>query len=153
METGIYNNDEKIGVMANLTTTEKGSLVGAVNELNSNTGDLSTLKTTEQSSLVGAINEIKDKLQVVSGTRVIAGNGSTSFPMWTLSEIAQLFGLTTINKEKVIAIFNNGDGNSNGAHIDGAQWYTSSNITRLYATFNANVSGNVRINYILFYIP
>lgn len=86
IDTGIYNADAQatqnannIGTMSNLNTTEKSSLVGAINEVNTqvgvNTGNISTntsnistlgnnqgvmanLTTTEKSSLVGAINEV-----------------------------------------------------------------------------------------------
>lgn len=58
--------EEDIGTLSELTTTEKGSLVGAINEvdsdigtLTSNQGTLSSLETTEKGSLVGAINELK----------------------------------------------------------------------------------------------
>ena len=59
------------GDLAKLTTTEKGSLVGAINEVDmslnetqqlvsTNVGDLETLTTTDKSSLVNATNEVKD---------------------------------------------------------------------------------------------
>ena len=52
------------GNLASLTTTEKGSLVGAINEINTlistNVGDLETLTTTDKSSLVNATNEVKN---------------------------------------------------------------------------------------------
>ena len=54
-----------IGDLSNLTTTDKTSTVGAINEVKgvadtntTNIGTLSNLTTTEKSSLVGAINEI-----------------------------------------------------------------------------------------------
>jgi len=75
------DTDVKVGSLAELTTTETASVVGAINELVTNQGDmsltttatdltaavneldgeigdLSTLTTTEQDDLVGAINEI-----------------------------------------------------------------------------------------------
>jgi len=50
--------DDSFGDLSTLSTTEQGSLVGAINEIDDSFGDLSTLSTTEQGSLVGAINEI-----------------------------------------------------------------------------------------------
>jgi hypothetical protein len=50
--------DVKMGSLASLTTTEKGSMQGAVNELDGEIGDLSTLTTTEKGTIVGAINEV-----------------------------------------------------------------------------------------------
>lgn len=56
--TQIETNKNNIGTMDNLTTTEKGSLVGAVNEVNSKEGDLTSLQTTAKNNLVSAINEL-----------------------------------------------------------------------------------------------
>jgi len=47
-----------VGKIADLTTTEKGSVVGAVNELDAEVGTLADLMTTEKTNLVGAINEV-----------------------------------------------------------------------------------------------
>ena len=62
-----YNTiTSNIGYLSNLTTTDKTSTVGAINEVKglsdtntTNIGDLSNLATTEKSSTVGAINELK----------------------------------------------------------------------------------------------
>ena len=61
----VYN---KIGDLNSLNTTEKGNLVGAVNEVNNkananekNIGDLTKLTTTEKGNLVGAVNEVNNK--------------------------------------------------------------------------------------------
>ena len=61
-------NENKIGDLNSLTTTEKGNLVGAVNEVNNkananekNIGDLTKLNTTEKGNLVGAVNEVNKK--------------------------------------------------------------------------------------------
>ena len=43
MEDGIASNDQRIGNLANLTTTAKSNLVAAVNELESEVGDVETL--------------------------------------------------------------------------------------------------------------
>ena len=80
VETKALENESKIGIMTNLNTTEKASLVGAINEVNTqvgtnttnigtNTSDilanstkigtLADLITTYKVNLVGAINEVK----------------------------------------------------------------------------------------------
>ena len=66
-------NTTNIGALSNLTTTEKGSLVGAVNEVEkkagantTNIGTLSNLTTTEKTSLVGAVNEVSKKVTNIS---------------------------------------------------------------------------------------
>ena len=43
IEGGIADNDTHIGNLANLTTTAKSNLVAAVNELESEVGDVETL--------------------------------------------------------------------------------------------------------------
>jgi hypothetical protein len=66
---GYYVKDEEarnnIGTLSSLTTTDKTSLVSAINEVKSeaddnadNIGTLSSLTTTDKTSLVSAINEI-----------------------------------------------------------------------------------------------
>lgn len=78
IEQGIYDNDAaiasantNIGTLTNLTTTEKSNLVGAINEVDSNTdinatniGDLSDLETTTQTDIVSAINEVNSKSEI-----------------------------------------------------------------------------------------
>ena len=64
-EVTILTNDsfemlDDAGFNDDLNTTEKGTLVGAINELVSKIGDLTTLDTTATSNLVAAINELKD---------------------------------------------------------------------------------------------
>lgn len=49
-----------IGTMANLTTSEKNTLVGAINEVDGDVGNLASLATTAKSSIVAAINELAD---------------------------------------------------------------------------------------------
>lgn len=50
--------ETKVGLLANLTTTDKTSIVNAINEVDANEGDLTNLTTSDKSSLVAAINEI-----------------------------------------------------------------------------------------------
>lgn len=74
-------NAAKIGTLASLTTTEKETLVGAINELvtavgaaeeSTAIGTLAELTTTEKTNLVGALNElvtsIGAKLPLAGGT-------------------------------------------------------------------------------------
>jgi hypothetical protein len=51
------DSDIAIGSLATLTTTEVASIVGAINELDAENGDLSALTTTA-TTLAGAINEV-----------------------------------------------------------------------------------------------
>ena len=58
LSPGLKSELDKSGNLASLTTTDKSSLVGAVNEVDGEVGTLSTLTTTDKSSLVGAVNEV-----------------------------------------------------------------------------------------------
>jgi len=49
--------ETKVGLLADLHTTDKTSIVNAINEVKDAEGDLADLTTTDKSSLVAAINE------------------------------------------------------------------------------------------------
>lgn len=87
LETQITKNADAIGTLTSLTTTEKGNLVGAVNEVkgtadaaqtkandalglaNTNKasiGTLTNLTTTEKGNLVGAVNEVKGSVDAAN---------------------------------------------------------------------------------------
>ena len=110
-ETASLANSNKleIGILNNLTTTDKSSLVGATNEVNSlatnaknkadsnknEIGDLSNLTTTDKSSLVGATNE-------VNSLATYAKNKADS----NKSEIGVLSNLTTADKTSLVSAIN-----------------------------------------------
>lgn len=56
----VENPQNVTGDLENLTTTDKTSLVGAINEIDGIIGDLADLDTVNKSSVVNAINEIAD---------------------------------------------------------------------------------------------
>lgn len=69
-----------IGTLSNLTTTQKGNVVAALNELNSSIGTLSSLTTTQKGNLVAAINEVLSAVNSIDLTALIddaAGTGNT----------------------------------------------------------------------------
>jgi hypothetical protein len=75
----IINN--AIGALSSLSTTQKGNLVSALNELNSNIGTLSGLSTTQKGSLVAAVNEVLGAVNAIDLTDLIddtAGNGDAN---------------------------------------------------------------------------
>ena len=118
IDTAIYGADSQatqnannIGTMSNLNTTEKSSLVGAINEVNTqvgtNTNNISTntsnigtlgtnqgvmanLTTTEKSSLVGAINEV-DAENGTQNTNI----SKNANDIQTLNTQVQKFNLTS----------------------------------------------------------
>lgn len=57
-ETKIATLTSNQGSLASLTTTAKGSLVAAINEVKANQGTLTSLTTTAKGTLVAAINEV-----------------------------------------------------------------------------------------------
>jgi hypothetical protein len=73
---GALRND--LGVMGDLTTTDKTSLVNAINEvnakdvdltpINNKIGDITTLETTAKDNLVHAINEVKEDINNINLT-------------------------------------------------------------------------------------
>ena len=74
----------EVGTLASLSTTEKGSLVGAVNEVDSHSdtnataiGTLASLTTTEKTNLVGAVNELDtDKVETSAIVNTLTETGT-----------------------------------------------------------------------------
>lgn len=60
-----------LGDTASLTTTSN-NIVGAVNELDNEQGDLTQLNTAVQSSLTGAVNEIKSDFDALTGSTALS---------------------------------------------------------------------------------
>ena len=84
--------DNRIGILEDLTTTDKSNLVAAINEvlttLVNTSGDLEELTTTDKSNLVAAINEINS-----------TGGGA-------IAKIGDLEDLTTTDKSNLVAAVN-----------------------------------------------
>ena len=92
-------NSTNIGTMSNLTTTDKTSLVNAINEVRGNipavVGDLSDLDTTSKTDVVSAINEVNTKAITPTVTRIIeiannisiTANSNTTETTYTLESI------------------------------------------------------------------
>ena len=117
IDTGIYNaqaqatiNETNIGDLSDLTTTDKLSLVGAINEVNSESssvGDLQDLTTTSKTSVVSAINEVNGKA----------------------NNIGDLTNLTTTDKTNVVNAVNEVNAKAN----------TIGNLSNLHTTDKASV--------------
>ena len=112
----INANTTAIGTLANLNTTEKTNLVGAINEVDTNTdnnttsiGTLANLNTTEKTNLVGAINEVDTNTD----------NNTTS--------IGTLSNLNTTEKTNLVGAINEVNGRFSGLII--TDEFTSDNIT------------------------
>lgn len=88
IDTGIYEADAKavvnatnIGDLTDLTTTDKLSLVNAINEVNSESssvGDLQDLTTTDKTSVVGAVNEVNGKANTIGNVVNLTTTDKTS---------------------------------------------------------------------------
>lgn len=98
-------SNTKVGDLGTLDTTEKGSVVGAINEVKGNIddldekiGDLTGLTTTDKDSVVDAINEIEGKVEALE-----AGT-------YDDSEIREFIGtvgdLTTTEKTNLVGAVN-----------------------------------------------
>lgn len=88
------------------TTTDQ-TLIGAINELHANQGDLSQLQTTDKSSLVAAINEILGGGQgIISASIVSYSNSasglSASNVQNAIDEVVSLLPATTSEKKSNI---------------------------------------------------
>ena len=75
--TGNINTINSLIGNGSPTTTDQ-TLIGAINELHANQGDLSQLQTTDKSSLVAAINEILGGGQGIISASIVSYNNSAS---------------------------------------------------------------------------
>lgn len=73
IDAALHNQSAGSGELSSLTTTEKTSLVGAINELDGNIGDLSGLTTTAKTNLVNAVNELSQKIPTTMAWDDITG--------------------------------------------------------------------------------
>lgn len=102
--------------------------------------------TTKNGAFIDGIRIPK----VISGSRVFSGLANvTSVRLFTLDELKEKFHIDIAYTNQFTVIVNNGDGNANVAHIEGATWQNSN----IYAVFAGGVSGSIRINYTIVYQP
>ena len=129
----------KVGDLTQLTTTFKGTIVGAVNELDAEVGDLSALTTTAKDSIVSAVNELDTDI----GNEVTARtDADTALGTRIDTEIGTLSALTTTAKDNVVAAINEvndkvgtGGGGGGGGGAD---------TTQLEAKLNAEIAARTQ---------
>lgn len=105
-ETGRINVLEtNVGTMADLTTTVKSSLVGAINEVNSkansnttNIGTLSNLETVNKTTIVNAINEVVEKFNL------------SNIQTYGKNDFSKVSGTTPSTYDMDITVATNNDG-------------------------------------------
>lgn len=92
-----------IGTMSNLDTTDKSSLVNAINEVNTksnnnatNTGTLSNLETENKTTIVNAINELVEKFNL------------TDFETFENADVTKTNGLSIASGQFRVATNNDG---------------------------------------------
>lgn len=118
-----------IGGLENLTTTNKTSVVAAVNELDSDIGDKSTLTTTEKGSLVGSVNELDSDIGNLSGLKTTKKDS-------VVNSINELFdgkvdGPTTSNAEGQVLMVYDDNGTKKAKYMD-LTFATTSEVEALF---------------------
>ena len=154
-DTKAQNALNSIGTLANLTTVEKTSLVGAINEvdLHSDTntnaiGSLSELDTTVKTSLVGAINEVLSDTHLIEFGSV----GSNQMTNYNLGQdICKKFDLAfaktyTTPPVVMLTVYNNNYSNFGFIPCEVAN-LTTTGCTLLFG--NSISTDVVGINYIV----
>lgn len=118
-----------IGDLTNLTTTDKSSVVSAINEvdsavgtaqssiteINGDIGDLTTLTTTDKTDTVSAINEVNAKINLFDLTSyttfgysdiTMTNCSSTNIYLYTAvnsdGSIAKIYGSGNIDRKSVV---------------------------------------------------
>lgn len=106
-------SDTKVGDINGLDTTEKGSVVDAINEIkgsideiDAEIGDLTGLTTVEQGSIVGAINELDTNIDTVKAESVVTVEEDTQNPayakVYTVKQNNAEIGKINIPKDMVV---------------------------------------------------
>ena len=85
-------------VHSSLNTSDK-TLIGGINEVNSNVGALSALTTTDKSSLVGAVNEVNGKTTMSTGalTGAVSAVSVSRGNFWQLEKMIFACGAFTLS--------------------------------------------------------
>lgn len=145
IENQLEINTSDIATNTSAIETNTNNITANLNAI----GDLTELKTTEKDSLVGAVNEIKTGLQFTHGTITPTITGDSSL-LFTLTQLRNLFNAPNAQQSNFIGIVNNGDGQTNSKHFESCTWSSGG----LYLVFNGSVTGiATRVNYLIFYIP
>ena len=134
---GVANNavtiagtvNSKVGLLADLHTTDRTSIVDAINEVKDAEGDLTQLATTDKTSLVAAVNEVAQGGGGAQSVRYDSGyiqystdGGNTWINLINVSTPVQLLPAMTSNSSAVGTASTTVTGQSTNAYqaIDGS---------------------------------
>lgn len=79
-------------------------------------------------------------LRIYTSTVVVIPSNDSSYRVWTMDQFAEKYGAYAVGRTFVA--FMNGDGNANGAHVDGCTVMSDG----IYAVFDRVTSNAIRIN-------
>jgi hypothetical protein len=127
---------DKVGDITTLATTDKSSIVAAVNELKtkegSDVGDLSTLTTTVKTSAVAAINENHNQIGSLSGLY----NSTTNYT-YTNGNLTQMQEVDSNNNVLRTTTYTYNALNKVATSVETFNGHT------VTTTFNYDASGNI----------
>lgn len=120
--------DAKVGLLADLHTSDRTSIVNAINEVKDAEGDLTQLTTTDKSSLVAAVNEVAQggggaTVRYYNGyIQYTTDGGVTWINLINVSTPVQLLPQMTSNTDVLGTASTNVSGSENDAYlaIDGS---------------------------------
>lgn len=96
------------------------------------------------------IEEMLSEIPLIrSGSIVVIPSGTPYALMFSEEELLEMFGIDTIDYDKLSGSVSNGDYTANSTHVTGL--LINKSLKRIYAGLNASISNNIRINYTLFY--
>lgn len=83
-----------------------------------------------------------------AGSKIVTATGNTSTAVFTNAQLNTLLGVTNSTNTNTVVLASNGDGGAQAAHAEGCTYQNNT----WYVTHDRNtVSGNMRINYLVFY--
>lgn len=136
-------------------TTENYGHVKIINALTKSAYANGEVLSAHQGKLLkDMVDRINKSMPVQIRTGTIAmriGTGNNSAKLFSLSQVLSLFGLSSAPVYKFAAFATNGDGNTSGAHYEGATWKNN----ELHITWEG-VTGtptDMRFNWVIIYNP
>jgi len=95
-----------LGDNLSLSTTEKGSLVGALNEIGGELGSLSSLSTTAQDTIVNAINEVLSAVGDIATLTTTDQSSTVNAIIELVTKIGSVSTLATTEKGSLVGAIN-----------------------------------------------